>query len=256
MKIYKISLIAITSVFLCVNANESSCRDLRRGPTGDPGPTGSTGVTGATGASIQGPQGTTGATGATGATGPVGVTGANGSSGATGNQGDIGETGATGAAGETGAMGPTGFSGVPMAQEFASLYTKATTDLVLELTIPFDQVVVTSSGISYTPPSGLIDINNPGVYLVIYGASFLNVKNLINVNLTLDDHINPVQTLDLVQYSHPNSILTYSEIIDVEVAGSTLSLVATSAANFALNPRLSDYVSAYIVLERLSDISP
>ena len=138
------------------------------GPTGPTGPTGpsgeSGGPTGPTGP--QGIQGETGSTGSTGPTGPAGTDGTTGPTGPQGIQGDVGATGPTGSQGIQGPTGPTGatpiLSGMQLQLQIADQVTIGDNENVI-----FDTVISSfSSAISYDDTTGIITINDNGVYYI------------------------------------------------------------------------------------------
>lgn len=110
--------------------------------------------------------------GPTGPTGPTGPIGPQGDVGPTGPTGDVGPTGATGETGPTGPTGPLNFTpvyaqvrlGQPIYQTFSNI------------PIPFNVVeLISPTGVTATSPSLIID--DPGVYLVNYGAGVNDTNN-------------------------------------------------------------------------------
>lgn len=235
------------------------CHDMKTGPTGATGATGATGSTGASG--TPGATGAAGAAGANGATGATGATGANGT--VTGTTGATGATGATGdsvgATGPTGATGATGPSGTTVSTSFASFYTSITTPLVgpTGVLVPYGEISTLFGGISYIPNSGMITINDPGEYLVVFGLSVVAGKDPVSMHLILNDHINPIQIFDEVGVGS-EYMVAYAQVVSVPIAGSTLSVEVNSTANFVIKPRVDNrgYNSAYLVLYRLQDELP
>ncbi|WP_284693928.1 hypothetical protein LZ906_010730 [Paraclostridium ghonii] len=176
-----------------------------QGPAG--GPTGYTGYTGYTGAQgLIGPTGYTGYTGAQGLIGPTGYTGYTGAQGLigptgytgyTGAQGLIGPTGYTGYTGAQGLIGPTGYTGYTGAQgligptgytgytgdtgpggPFLSSAIQVTTAGTANSTVQDNDSIVwtntsqiAGTAFSFTPPSNVVQVNENGMFLVIWSLN-------------------------------------------------------------------------------------
>jgi len=146
------------------------------GPIGPTGPTGLTGPMGPPTIGVTGPIGPAGITGSTGPTGPAGITGGTGPvgptgpTGATGGPGPTGPTGPQGATGPQGVTGSTGITGSTGLVNFAQLTFVNSRSLTPIL--PTAPIVFTSATgtIPFTAPSGGIEINNSGDYLISFAV--------------------------------------------------------------------------------------
>ena len=236
------------------------------GPTGATGATGEAGPTGATGAT-----GEAGPTGATGEAGPTGATGATGEAGPTGVTGATGETGPTGATGETGETGPTGpaatirigsvTTGDPGTE--AEVTNSGTEEeAVFDFVIPRgepgggsapdvlatvdttaqpsagggalifnDTPLVSGTAISHQPGSSQVEINQDGVYQVIF-QSTVSVSAGTTIPSTLQVRLNQngnavAGGLSRHTFSGSNETATLSFDIPFRgAAGDTLQVVA------------------------------
>lgn len=207
-----------------------------------------------------------------GPTGPTGATGAAGDSGATGVTGDTGPTGATGDVGPTGATGETGPTGPTGANTFDPVYAQVRyaplNPLVTfnDTPIPFDVVEsISPTGVTATSPS--LIINDPGFYLVNYGAGVDDVNNPLLLRAYLAVAINgaerfytrkyigaPVATENVVggyyDFSaiipifNPSTILQVIPVVDnnngqIQLFGQngmTMTLSIVKIANLPSNP--------------------
>jgi hypothetical protein len=200
------------------------------GAQGDKGEKGEKGEIGSAGAN--GAAGLAGATGAQGATGPTGSSGggggspgATGATGATGPAGSQGATGLTGSKGETGTAGSLGTTGVK--GETGTVGTTGPSNVFVN-TLP-----------NWTLSTATHRTSSTSAYLpkFLAGKSYLYKIYLSGVS----DATNGLFAIDII---HDDSSV------------STFSYLATSKANFELEPklRLYDFVITGVITTGASDV--
>ncbi len=96
--------------------------------------------------------------------------------GATGPTGPTGPMGPQGAAGIRGATGPMGSTGPAGALNVEQTYLALTVSTAINggAPVPFPDPAILSSNMSYTSGTGLLTINDTGVYMVNYGVNVTN----------------------------------------------------------------------------------
>lgn len=185
---------------------------IARGPTGATGATGSTGATGATGA--------TGPTGATGAIGPVGV-------------------GITGPTGPTGPVGPMGPIRPIAATTYGSFYSYATEANNEPYPLSYPQI---SRGMQLDISTGIITIEEPGVYKVDYGV-YVATRSSDRDRIAL--FLNDVQLDGTECGLENNTVITTSGIIGINKPNSTLymKVISSGPVTFLNNLGLKGFLA-------------
>lgn len=211
-----------------------------QGPQGIPGPTGATGP--------QGPVGLTGATGATGPQGPIGLTGATGATGPQGEQGPAGPQGVQGIQGPVGPQGPIGPVGpqgpAGIIASYGSFYSTATQTLNNE-SFPLEGVNAISN-MAIDPTTGIVTLENAGVYKIDYGV---NPESGVVDGNSVVIFLNGTEVTGSELALQNGQLSSGSVIVDIPTGNSTVNIQILSSNDVAF---AAEDVNAQLTITQLA----
>ena len=163
--------------------------------------------------------------GANGKNGINGRDGTNGENGTNGKDGANGAAGAQGPVGPVGPVGPKGEAGTPGLITTDPLLGPSSHAVAANATVIFDSIVYSKGAISYNPATGVVTLNDTGVFTVQFGVATDGFIGTPSPKKAMGFRLVSSQGDDCGAWSAISSgTVGRTCIIDVAVAPVTLSL--------------------------------